>query len=697
MSEEQDIVPMSELSEKFLKNRDEIVAICDKSVSICKEIRQDSKAVTLESFKNQMADEHFRVMVLGSFKRGKSTFINALLGEDVLPNFATPCTAVINEVKWSDEKEVHIHFKSPIPEHLPDELTPEAAEHIEKHKGEEPVPPIVIPPDQLEYYVVIPDPSKDQAESITESPFHHAEVFWPLELCKNGIEIIDSPGLDEHESRTRVTEDYLKKADVVLFVQSCSALAGKAEMDFVQNNLLANGYEDIIFICNRFDEVREKERPRVMDYARKKLGAVTGMGPEKGIFFISAYKALDGRLDEKKNPEKALALIEESGILTLEKFLYTYLFENRGKIKIIHPARKMLHEIVTLRNDVRDSKRLQSEKLETLQKKAADARARAETETKRIDQLLRKFERKRNHLKDKIREKAGEFYNYNYPNMLTAEMKEYQPETKFSLLDSFGMKAKIELLTKELEGVLQQKAGVIQTKWVNENITPTVRREMEESLEDIAEEVDAILQSIEEIRADVSGVSVDHDEIGKGEELSGLNRLLSGAGGMILLGPVGAMMGATFGCKEMLKNAGITMGIAIGATLVLGPLGVPAIIGIALASGTVQALFKTKQVEADTKDKVVSAFIAVLKDKSQKLSEQVADEVYKSSEDVATLLDQGLHAQIQSVLELADNAVREKEKGEVESKKYQEKLDEADNVLGNLNEKLNDIIIESAL
>ena len=49
-------------------------------------------------------------MVLGEFKRGKSTFINALLGEEILPAYAVPCTAIINEIKYADVKPGHFIF-----------------------------------------------------------------------------------------------------------------------------------------------------------------------------------------------------------------------------------------------------------------------------------------------------------------------------------------------------------------------------------------------------------------------------------------------------------------------------------------------------------------------------------------------------------------------------------------------------------
>jgi septin family protein len=63
-----------------------------------------------------MSDTHvrldadtFRLMIVGEFKRGKSTLINAMLGDNVLPAKVAPCTGLITEVKWGDEPSAVLH------------------------------------------------------------------------------------------------------------------------------------------------------------------------------------------------------------------------------------------------------------------------------------------------------------------------------------------------------------------------------------------------------------------------------------------------------------------------------------------------------------------------------------------------------------------------------------------------------------
>ena len=53
----------------------------------------------------------FKLLVLGDMKRGKSTFINALLGEQILPSNVNPCTALLTILRYGTKKQVTIYFK----------------------------------------------------------------------------------------------------------------------------------------------------------------------------------------------------------------------------------------------------------------------------------------------------------------------------------------------------------------------------------------------------------------------------------------------------------------------------------------------------------------------------------------------------------------------------------------------------------
>ena len=71
---------------------------------------------SLESLRAKTENDSFKIQIVGNFKNGKSTFINSFLGEEILPAYALPCTAVINEVKYGAEKRAVLHFREQLDE-----------------------------------------------------------------------------------------------------------------------------------------------------------------------------------------------------------------------------------------------------------------------------------------------------------------------------------------------------------------------------------------------------------------------------------------------------------------------------------------------------------------------------------------------------------------------------------------------------
>ena len=63
----------------------------------------------LQDISNRISNETFKIQIVGTFKNGKSTFINSFLGKEILPAYALPCTAVINEVKYAEKKRAVLH------------------------------------------------------------------------------------------------------------------------------------------------------------------------------------------------------------------------------------------------------------------------------------------------------------------------------------------------------------------------------------------------------------------------------------------------------------------------------------------------------------------------------------------------------------------------------------------------------------
>ncbi|MEO6056664.1 MAG: dynamin family protein [Gemmatimonadales bacterium] len=174
----------------------------------------------------------FLLVVAGEFNSGKSSFINALLGERVLPEGVTPTTDRINLLRHGAE----------------------ASEQL------------------LEAYLL--------------------ERTYPSELLRE-ITIVDTPGTNaiirRHEELTR---DFIPRADLVLFVTSADRPFTESERGFLIQ--IREWGKKIVFVINKFDILtRTDERDQVLQFVREHAQALLGETPR--LFPLSARDALAAR------------------------------------------------------------------------------------------------------------------------------------------------------------------------------------------------------------------------------------------------------------------------------------------------------------------------------------------------------------------------------------------------------------------
>jgi GTPase SAR1 family protein len=279
----------SHLKEKLL--------ICIDSVSHLENIA----GCTSQELKEKLLNNVFNLVVLGQFKRGKTTLINALLGAEILPTAVVPLTSIATILKYGETLSIKVFFND-------GQVTE-------------------IGPDRLSQYVTEkgnPKNMKDVLEVV---------ITYPSSYLKDGVRLIDTPGVGSvYEHNTDVAYQYLPKSDAALFLLSVDQPVSKAELDFLKD---VKEYSNrIFFLQNKADYVGYEDLNESISFSKKIIEEY--MGREARIFPLSAKLALEGKLSGEKE------LLGKSFLADFEKLLNTFLMEEKGKVLLLSVSNSLL-------------------------------------------------------------------------------------------------------------------------------------------------------------------------------------------------------------------------------------------------------------------------------------------------------------------------------------------------------------------
>ncbi len=660
----------------YEQRKQRVVQFIEKVSAVTGDLNMDSYQGNLEELASKVRSNSFKIQVVGAFKNGKSTFINSLLGEYVLPAYALPCTAVINEVKYGEEKKATLHFKHPLPETLPSNLPEKVAEHLAAHPDGN-IPTMDVPYDELEDYVVIPMDCEDASQMILETPYEKVELFWPLELLKNGIEIIDSPGLNEHATRTKVTMEYLAKADAILFVFNAQALCSEAEMTFLEQNLVNQGFTDAFCIVNRIDCIPPRERARVEQYARTRLTPFTS----NKIFFTSAQKALDSKEQMDR------ALYEESGAKKFEEYLARYLTKQKGKLKLAQPARE-LKRIVTedvLYRTIPSLRSMLDSSLEDVTARYAKAKPQlAALHTKKehvISRMNLGIERSQLEFS-----RAAQQYWLKLVDKIPTWIEQY--EAKLSFKDQFSKKV-IEKLVHAITDDVRNKISQDQLTWQSKVFKPLVSEKIEEVFGSVESDMEQLLNAIDKVQVDLSGAKEQRpSDVPVWERLVGM-------GGGLLLGDVGlATSGGLYGLS---KELAITFAFEFGAGFVLALLGLlnPVTLITIVASAIIYNVgMGPSKIVSKVKNKISEVIIRKLTDDADTMSKQIVDSTIEQLGNLVHKVSITLETEINDAEGRVKAIIAEMEQGHAHIEERKALINKRENDVRKIATQLDDFVAE---
>ncbi len=253
------------------------------------------------SLRDRLKGDRLQLAVLGQFKRGKSTFINALLGAPVLPIAVVPLTAVPIFISWASEPLIRVRFQ--------DGREPEQFEATEPNAIR----------DFLFRFVA------EEANPKNRLGVARVDLLYPAPILADGTVLIDTPGVGStFHHNTEAAFQIIPECDAVLFVASADPPITQTELDYLRR--LKAKTERIFFILNKVDYIGAAERKSVAEFLRKVLVENDLFPPEGKIFPTSARNGLIAK--QNGDPKQ----LDESGIAAIEGHLVRYLATEKAQL-----------------------------------------------------------------------------------------------------------------------------------------------------------------------------------------------------------------------------------------------------------------------------------------------------------------------------------------------------------------------------
>jgi GTPase Era involved in 16S rRNA processing len=300
----------------------------------------------LREIGEKLEGNRFHLVVLGQFKRGKSTFINSLLGDKVLPTSVVPLTSIVTLLKYGEKEEVEVLFND----------------------GKR----ITISRKQLAEYVT------EKGNPSNQKNVKHVEVSYPSGYLKDGVFIIDTPGVGStFENNTEMTYNYLPRVDAALFLLAVDPPISQSEIAFLAD--VKDHVEKIFFVQNKIDYMDEAECKESMAFSEEVIEKALA-SDNITIYPLSAKLALEAKQSKDKK------LLRKSRLPEFDEVLGDFLLREKGKTVLrsaLNSTRKLLSDeefaiqlelraIATPLEDLEQKIHLFQEKMEVVKQDRAD-------------------------------------------------------------------------------------------------------------------------------------------------------------------------------------------------------------------------------------------------------------------------------------------------------------------------------------
>lgn len=247
-------------------------------------------------------DTPLKIVLMGEVKAGKSTLLNAIVGEEISPVGSTETTTEIIKVKYGKVKAARILYSDGTDTSM--EIT-----------------------DFFKY------PTNTSKLHDSQQAIDSVEITYPLSSLHK-LQIVDTPGVESiTKENQQTTIDFIQQSDVILWILSVHHL-GQVDISEQISNVIEYG-KPVYILLNRIDQIEEEERKEAHQYVIDSYSHYV-----EDIFLVSAYNAFNG---VQTNDEE---LLSSSGLPKIIAHLEEKIEINATEVKddSIHSSYKQIYK-----------------------------------------------------------------------------------------------------------------------------------------------------------------------------------------------------------------------------------------------------------------------------------------------------------------------------------------------------------------
>lgn len=267
---------MNEYQEQYESHKAQVLDFLDKSIETLGAQERADLSEPLATLRANVANGFFSIVMVGEFSAGKSTFLNALMHRRILPSFTSETTATVN----------FLRDKS---------LAPDGVAGIVYYSDDRTA---ILKDLDLKTIEQVVSTRGDTDEQKVATSIDHVDLFLESDFLKDGVMLVDSPGLNGvADNHREITQRQVKASNACIFLFSADHPGSKTDFDYLHE--LKSQSNNIFFVLNKINVIKKEEGQTVEEVIESLRKTYSSQFPDEKtipkIWPVAANAALVAR------------------------------------------------------------------------------------------------------------------------------------------------------------------------------------------------------------------------------------------------------------------------------------------------------------------------------------------------------------------------------------------------------------------